>query len=104
MDDGPAMSSAPPYYVYILSNRHRTVLYVGMTNDLRRRLRQHRAEPAGAFTTRYNVTDLVYFERHDTSTEAIEREKQLKTWRRGKKEALVESQNPDWETLAVPVD
>jgi putative endonuclease len=96
--------ASPPYYVYILSNRHRTVLYVGTTNDLRRRLREHREGEPGSFTSRYNVADLVYFERFDTSTAAIEREKQLKRWRRAKKEALVESQNPDWETLAVPVD
>jgi putative endonuclease len=98
------MPSTPPYYVYLLSNRHRTVLYVGMTNDLRRRLREHRDGRRGAFPARYNVTDLVYFERYDTSTAAIEREKQLKAWRREKKEALVETQNPNWELLTVPVD
>jgi putative endonuclease len=96
--------ASPPYYVYILSNRHRTVLYVGMTNDLRRRLREHRKGEPGSFTSRYNVTDLVYVERHDTPTAAIEREKQLKAWRREKKEALVETQNPNWEPLSVPGD
>jgi putative endonuclease len=98
------MASGPPYYVYVLSNVHRTVLYVGMTSDLRRRLRQHREGRAGAFTTQYNATELVYFERHDTSTQAIEREKQLKAWRRSKKEALIRSENPDLETLPPPVD
>lgn len=99
----PAMEN-PPYYVYILSNRHRTVLYVGMTNDLQRRLREHREGRKGAFTSRYNVVDLVYFERHSTSTAAIEREKQLKGWRREKKGALIEAKNPDLEALSPPVE
>ena len=98
------MAADPPYYVYVLSNVHRTVLYVGMTNDLRRRLQQHREGRASAFTTRYNTVDLVYFERHETSTKAIEREKQLKAWRREKKEALIRSENPGLETLPPPVD
>lgn len=94
----------PPYYVYILSNRHRTVLYIGMTNDLRRRLGEHREEQKGAFTTRYNVFDLVYYERYPTSTAAIEREKQLKGWRREKKDALIQTENPDLEALSPPVE
>lgn len=98
------MASSPPYYVYVLSNPHRTVLYVGMTSDLQRRLQQHREGRAGAFTTEYNAVDLVYFERHRTSTQAIEREKQLKAWRRSKKEALVRSENPDLETIPPPVE
>jgi len=98
------MASGPPYYVYVLSNAHRTVLYVGMTSDLQRRLRQHREGRVGAFTTQYNATELVYFERHETSTQAIEREKQLKAWRRAKKEALIRSQNPDLEAIPPPVD
>lgn len=75
-----------------------------MTNDLCRRMREHRDGRHGAFPGRYNVTDLVYFERYETSTAAIEREKQLKAWRREKKDALVETQNPNWEPLTVPVD
>jgi putative endonuclease len=97
------MSANAPYYVYILSNRHRTVLYIGMTNDLQRRMRQH-AEATSGFTARYNVTDLVYFERYATSTAAIEREKQLKAWRREKKEALIHRQNPEMVSLPVPVE
>jgi len=97
------MSSNAPYYVYILSNRHRTVLYIGMTNDLQRRMRQH-AEATAGFTARYNVTDLVYFERYDSSTTAIKREKQLKAWRREKKEALIHRQNPEMASLPVPVE
>lgn len=98
------MTSGPPYYVYVLTNRHRTVLYIGMTNDLQRRMGEHREGKPGSFTNQYNVTHLVYFERYETSTEAIEREKQLKRWRREKKEALIRSENPEVKTLPVPVD
>jgi putative endonuclease len=66
--------------------------------------RQHQEGRTSAFTARYNATALVYFERHETSTQAIEREKQLKAWRRAKKEALIRSANPDLETLSPPVD
>ena len=97
------MASNAPYYVYILSNAHRTVLYVGMTSDLRRRLRQHREGRASAFTTQYNAATLIYFERHETSTAAIEREKQLKAWRREKKLALIRSENPTLDELPPPV-
>ena len=99
-----AMPPGPPYYVYVLSNRARTVLYVGMTNGLRRRLREHRAEGPESFTGRYNVTDLVYYERHETARAAIDREKQLKRWGRDKKEALVRAENPDLDALPPPVD
>ena len=98
------MPPGPPYYVYILSNRHRTVLYIGMTNGLRRRLREHRNGQGSSFTERYNATELVYYERYDTPKAAIEREKQLKRWRRGKKEALIHSVNPEGASLSPPVD
>ena len=92
------------YYVYILSNRHRTVLYTGMTNNLRRRLREHRAGTASAFTNRYNATDLVFAERHTSARSAIQREKQIKRWRREKKLSLIRTVNPDLHTLPPPVD
>jgi len=98
------MPPGPPYYVYVLSNQRRTVLYVGMTNGLRRRLREHRDGDGSAFVDQYNATDLVYFERHDSSRAAIEREKQIKRWRREKKEALLRSENPDLESLSPPVE
>jgi putative endonuclease len=98
------MPPGPPYYVYLLSNRRRTVLYVGMTNGLRRRLQEHRTGHGSAFVDRYNTTDLLYFERHDPPQAAIEREKQIKRWRREKKEALVRTANPDLESLSPPVD
>ena len=98
------MPPGPPYYVYILSNRSRTVLYIGMTNGLRRRLREHRAGTGRSFSDQYNLTDLVYFERYDSPQAAVEREKQLKRWRRKKKEALIRSVNPDLEALSPPVE
>ena len=99
-----AMPPGPPYYVYVLSNRARTVLYIGMTNGLRRRLREHRTDTADSFTREYNVRDLVYYERFDTARAAIDREKQLKRWRRDKKEALIRSENPALDALPPPID
>jgi putative endonuclease len=98
------MSPGPPYYVYVLTNRHRTVFYTGMTNNLRRRLQEHRDGKQGAFADCYNATDLLYFETHATPRAAIEREKQVKRWRREKKMGLIRSQNPELRSLSVPVD
>ena len=89
------------YYVYILTNRSRT-LYIGVTNDLARRLTEHRQAPAGSFTGRYRLDVLVYFEQHRYILNAIAREKQLKGWRRARKIALIESENPQWKELEVP--
>jgi len=88
--------------VYIMTNSHRTVLYVGVTSDLRQRIAQHRAgvHPS-AFTRRYNVDRLVYFETTSDIQAALRREKQLKGWRREKKIALIEKVNPEWVDLAV---
>ncbi len=87
------------YYVYIMSNRSQT-LYVGVTNDLVRRVFQHRNPTHATFTSRYHVTRLVYFEPFSDVREAIEREKRIKGWTRAKKLALVAESNPDWEDLA----
>jgi putative endonuclease len=87
------------YYVYILSSRRR-VLYTGVTNDLNRRVSEHRDHVVGGFTKRYNVTRLVYFESTTQILEAIAREKQIKGWSRSKKIALVNSMNPEWKDLA----
>ena len=86
------------YYVYILASRSR-VLYVGVTNDLRRRMYEHRATRSG-FTARYRVNRLVYFEVTENPVGAIAREKEIKGWRRAKKRALVEATNPRWEDVA----
>jgi putative endonuclease len=87
------------FFVYILVNRNRRVMYVGMTNDLMRRLDEHRRKVVPGFTSRYNVDRLVYFEETSDVFAALGREKQIKAWRRGKKDALVAIANPDWRDL-----
>lgn len=88
------------FYVYILSNRSRN-LYVGVTNNIRKRVYEHREEPPGTFTARYKIHRLVHFERYQYVNNAIAREKELKDWNRSRKIALVESENPTWEDLAA---
>ena len=89
---------AKQYYVYIMSSRSR-VIYVGMTNDLRRRVLQHRQKLVEGFTQKYNVTQLVYYEVTNDVHSALAREKEIKAWRRSKKVALIESFNPVWKDL-----
>ena len=88
------------YYVYILTNAHKTVLYTGVTKDLVRRVYEHKmcADPK-SFTSQYDVHKLVYFEETTDIKAALEREKQLKGWRRSKKNALIETMNPAWSDL-----
>jgi putative endonuclease len=86
-------------YVYVLANRTRR-LYVGVTNDLNRRVAQHRSGAIPGFTKKYSIFRLVYFEPFDDPTAAIRREKQLKSWARVKKLALVGSMNPAWADYA----
>ncbi len=89
------------YEVYILTNPKKSTLYVGMTNDLEARLVEHyleRGKPK-TFAGRYYCYCLLYFESHDTALDAIDREKEIKKWRRSKKEALIASMNPDWRFL-----
>ncbi len=88
------------YYVYILTNKHRTTLYIGVTNSLERRVWQHRNSDKLGFAQRYNLTRLVWFEQFRDINNAIAREKQLKGWLRAKKIALIEKENPRWEDLA----
>ena len=87
------------YYVYIMASQRR-VLYVGITSTIESRVRQHKSHTFGGFTANYNVTNLVYFERYDSVLKAIRREKELKDWRREKKIALIESNNPKWRDLS----
>ncbi len=87
-----------PYCVYIMANRART-LYTGVTNDLERRVYEHKHMVKEGFTRRYLVDRLVYYEVTDDVTSAIAREKQIKGWSRGKKLALMESVNPGWRDL-----
>ena len=87
------------YYVYILTNQHNTVLYTGVTNDLRRRVYQHRQGLGSQFTSRYNVNKLVYYETTTDVRAAIAREKQIKGGSRKKKIDLVNETNPEWKDL-----
>jgi putative endonuclease len=86
------------YFVYILASRSRT-LYVGVTNDLERRIFEHKEKLIQGFTSKYRIDRLVYFEATTDVRAAISREKQLKGWRRSRKLALIESVNPSWEDL-----
>jgi len=87
------------YYVYILTNRRNSVLYTGITNDLRVRVWQHKEKLIGGFSARYNVTKLVYYEVFEDPIAAITREKQIKGGSRTRKKALVSAMNPAWEDL-----
>ena len=84
------------YFVYILTNKTDKVMYVGVTNDLARRIREHKSEQIDGFTKKYHVHKLVYFEEYTEINDAIAREKQLKGWKREKKNKLVEASNPEW--------
>ena len=88
-------------YVYIVTNVNCSVLYVGVTSGLERRMWQHRNKAFPGFTARYNLTRLVWFEIFRGIENAIAREKQIKGWTRAKKLALVKAQNPNWDDLAA---
>ena len=88
------------YYVYIVTNKGNEVLYTGVTNDLARRVWEHRNGVAEGFTSRYNAGRLVYYEAFDDSEAAITREKQLKKGPRKRKIALIEASNPGWQDLS----
>ena len=88
------------YYVYIMANQKRNVIYTGVTNDLLRRVYEHKNHlDQGSFTARYNVEKLVYFQVTSDVESAIEREKQIKGWNRKRKNKLIENKNPDWMDL-----
>ncbi|MBF8255218.1 MAG: hypothetical protein HW404_858 [Anaerolineales bacterium] len=88
------------YYVYIMTNQRNGVPYIGVTNDLRRRVYEHKAKLVGGFATRYNLHKLVYFEVAENPGAPIAREKQIKAGPRRKKIELIEAMNPSWEDLA----
>jgi len=88
------------YFVYLLSNWNNRVLYIGITNDLARRLYEHQNKLVPGFTEKYNVSKLVYFEETSDVYSALAREKEIKKWRRQKKDALVASVNPGWKDLS----
>ena len=88
------------YYVYILTNKNHTVLYTGVTNDLIRRVYEHKNHlDLNSFTAKYKVMKLVYFEETSSSRAAIEREKQIKSWSRNRKTDLIFEKNPHWVDL-----
>lgn len=92
------------FYTYILTNKNHTVLYIGVTNDLKRRLKQHKQKSNKGFTGKYNVEKLLYFESSPYVENAIKREKQLKKWNRTWKENLINEMNPDWNDLSWMLD
>lgn len=92
------------FYTYILTNKNHTVLYIGGTNDLKRRLKQHKQKSNKGFSGKYNVEKLVYFESSPYVENAIKREKQLKKWNRSWKENLINEMNPDWNDLSWMLD
>ena len=87
------------YYVYIMAS-YRRVLYIGITSHIEIRVRQHKRHAFGGFTAKYNVTNLIYFERYGSAGKAIRREKELKSGRREKKIELIQSSNPKWRDLS----
>lgn len=89
-----------PYYVYIMTNRSKT-LYTGVTNDLERRVFEHKHKLLAGFTARYNIDRLVFYEQTPDILAAITREKQIKGWLRAKKIKLIESVNPEWLDLSA---
>ncbi|VAX29030.1 Excinuclease ABC, C subunit-like [hydrothermal vent metagenome] len=88
------------YYIYCLTNWNNKVMYIGVTNNLERRIYEHKNKLLEGFTKKYNLNKLVYFEETRDIHAAISREKEIKKWRREKKDALVKQLNPDWEDLA----
>ncbi|WP_276907581.1 GIY-YIG nuclease family protein [Peptoniphilus duerdenii] len=87
------------YYIYIMSNSSNTIIYIGFTNDLVRRVYEHMNELVDGFSKKFNTHKLVYFEVFSTAYDAIAREKQLKKWTREKKNSLIEKDNPEWIDL-----
>jgi putative endonuclease len=88
-----------PYFVYLMASRKHGTLYLGVTNDLVRRVYEHKNKLVAGFTARYDVDRLVWFETYDDPTSAIAREKDIKKWRREWKIRLIEEDNPDWLDL-----
>jgi putative endonuclease len=94
------VTSERSYYVYLLTNWNNKVMYVGVTSDLGRRIYEHKNKVLKGFTEQYNIHKLVYFEHTSDVTAALEREKEIKKWRREKKNNLVQDQNPAWKDLS----
>lgn len=97
----PMYKTIHQYYVYILTNKKNGTLYIGMSNDLERRVYEHKNELVQGFTKEYGLKQLVYFESHQYVNDAILREKRLKKWKRQWKINLIEEDNPEWADLAI---
>ncbi len=89
------------YCVYILSNKNRTVLYIGFTGDIKKRVDQHEKGFGALFTKKYNATELIYFETYEEKKVAMSREKQLKNWHKDWKWDLIKKSNPDLNTIEL---
>ena len=87
------------YYVYIIASRRDGAIYIGVTNNLVRRVYEHRIKAVPGFTSKYNITQLVWFEIYEDPISAISREKELKKWERTWKVQLIEAENPEWKDL-----
>ncbi|MEL7272636.1 MAG: GIY-YIG nuclease family protein [Pseudomonadota bacterium] len=94
------MSKEHRYFTYLLASGHYGTLYVGMTNDLARRVQEHKEGKGGSFTRRYGINQLMWFEQHGDVEVAIAREKAIKKWRRQWKVRLIETDNPRWMDLS----
>ena len=97
------VASEKCYYVYLLTNWNHKVRYVGVTNDLKRRIYEHQNKLVKGFTEKYNINRLVYFEQTGDVFTALAREKEIKKWRREKKDSLVISVNPGWDDLSAMI-
>ena len=97
----PERKNMQQYYTYIMTNSKNKVMYIGVTNNIQRRIYEHKNKTADGFTKKYNVNKLVFYETANDARIAIEREKELKGWKREKKNALVESMNPEWKDLSL---
>lgn len=91
-------------FIYILTNKNNTVLYTGVSSNIKQRIYDHKTKKHPGFTKKYNVDKLVYYERYNRIEEAIKREKQVKGWIRKRKEELINSINPNWEDLSENLD
>ena len=87
------------YYTYMMTNQSNSTLYIGVTNDIERRVLEHISGSGAKFTPKYKIKKIVYFERYTEITDAIAREKQLKGWKREKKNNLINQMNPEWRNL-----
>ena len=95
------MNNIYQFWVYCMTNTYNNVLYIGVTNDLYRRVTEHKSREIPGFTKKYNCDKLVYFEEYNNIEEAIAREKQLKNWKREWKNILIIKMNPTWEDLSL---